>query len=254
MALEVAELFNKASTERALSVALDVVAERIGASSYAASRFATTDHGRSVNSVCRFPAEYEDVFVGKDADLAQDPVMQHLRTSSLPIVWNSSTYIESGRREMFGAMADFGVRSGIALTLHLGDGRHFCIGFNWADDSVPCDSALVSYVQTCAVFAEPAFYRVWNRLDMEQLDIAALTQRELECLYWAGRGLPDPMVGAVMGIGRSVEKRLQSAYRKLGTSNRAEAAVLATRLGLLETFHLKYGRNFSTPTIFPTND
>ncbi len=251
MPLEVAELFACAQTERALSDALETVAEKLGASTFSAARFASSEHGLSVNAVCRYPAGYEDTYVGNDYSCADDPVMQHLRTSSMPIIWDSDTYSRAGHDAMFEPMGDFGVRSGIAVTLHLGQGRHFCLGFNWTADCVPHDPDMVSYLQSCAVFAEPAFYRVWNRMDMTQLDIGALTQRELECLYWAGRGLTDPMIGAQIGIGRSVDKRLQSAYRKLGTSNRAEAAVLATRLGLLESFHLKHGLVTSKPTNFP---
>ena len=251
MAPWMADRFDSARTEQELVQVLDEVMDRLGASSYSASRFASADHAPCVNALCRHPAGYQDCFEGKDFPFARDPVMQHLRTSSVPIAWNADTYRSKGEAAMFEPMGDFGVRSGVALALHLAHGRHFVVGFNWQDDAAPADPAVLTTLQACAVFAEPAFFRVWNGLETAQWDASSLTARELECLYWVGRGHTDGSIGALMGrSGRSVEKRLQSASRKLGTANRTEAAVLATRLGLLEPFHARYGRRYFKPTLF----
>ncbi len=64
---------------------------------------------------------------------------------------------------------------------------------------------------------------------------APLTPREVQVLYWVSKGMTDNLVSTFLGISpRTVRKHVDSTVVKLGASNRVEAAVCATRFGLLE--------------------
>ncbi|PZQ65378.1 MAG: DNA-binding response regulator [Phenylobacterium zucineum] len=57
-----------------------------------------------------------------------------------------------------------------------------------------------------------------------------LTMREAEVLLWLSRGKPNREISEILGISpRTVNKHLEQVFQKLGTENRASAAVLAVR-------------------------
>ena len=73
---------------------------------------------------------------------------------------------------------------------------------------------------------------VWTRDDSEH---HGLTNRELEVLQTIVDGKTNQEAGLTLGISdKTIEKHLESIYRKLGVSSRVEAAVLAVREGILE--------------------
>jgi DNA-binding NarL/FixJ family response regulator len=73
---------------------------------------------------------------------------------------------------------------------------------------------------------------IWTRDDAEQ---HGLTNRELEVLQTIVDGKTNQEAGLTLGISdKTIEKHLESIYRKLGVSSRVEAAVLAVREGILE--------------------
>ena len=62
-----------------------------------------------------------------------------------------------------------------------------------------------------------------------------LTPRETEVLRLIAKGLTIAEVGELLGISRhTAADYVKEVYRKLSVGNRAEAALEATRLGLLE--------------------
>jgi DNA-binding NarL/FixJ family response regulator len=64
---------------------------------------------------------------------------------------------------------------------------------------------------------------------------ANLSPREREVLGLIARGLRSSDAARVLGLAEStVTSHVKSIYRKLGINSRAEAALLATRMGLLE--------------------
>jgi DNA-binding CsgD family transcriptional regulator len=58
----------------------------------------------------------------------------------------------------------------------------------------------------------------------------SLTTRELEVLTWVARGKSAWEIGVILGISkRTVDEHTQTAKRKLGAANRAEAVAIAVR-------------------------
>lgn len=166
----------------------------------------------------------------------RDPVMQHCRRQSVPIIWDQDTYTSQGLGDLWEEQARFGFCTGIAMALHLPEGRHFALGVE-RDQPLPTDrtelTRLVADLQLFAVHAQEAAMRVLTPAPL-LLEHPALTPRELEVLRWTMEGKTAWEVGAILGITeRTVVLHVTNAMHKLGCSNKHQAVLKALRLGLL---------------------
>lgn len=165
-----------------------------------------------------------------------DPVMQHCKRQSVPIIWDQNTYVSAGQGSMWEAQARFGFRTGICLALHMPEGRHFVIGVD-RDQALPKDrgevTRIVADLQLFAVHAQDTAMRVLvpERLQLER---PKLTPRELDSLRWTMDGKTAWEVGAIMGISeRTAVLHINTAMHKLACTNKHQAVLKALRLGLL---------------------
>ena len=71
------------------------------------------------------PRAYKELF-HSNSNGRRDPVMQHCKRQSVPIIWDQSTYVERGVGEMWEEQARFGMSNGIALALHIPRVGIFC--------------------------------------------------------------------------------------------------------------------------------
>lgn len=166
----------------------------------------------------------------------RDPVMQHCKRRSVPIIWNQQTYVECGMGEQWEEMSKFGYSTGIALALHLPDGRHFQFGVD-QDHSLPHNprdlQRVVADLQLFAVHAQDAALRLFLPVSL-QPEHPALTPRELEALRWTMEGKTAWEVGAILGISeRTAVLHVNNAMHKLGCVNKHQAVLKALRLGLI---------------------
>ena len=168
----------------------------------------------------------------------RDPVMQHCKTSGRPIVWDQSTYLKTGHEDLWEQQAPYGYRTGIAMALHMPEGRHFQFGVD-RDQALPKDprtlSQLVAAVQLFTAYAQEAAARVFVPLPLEPEDSAArVTPRELEILRWTLDGRTAWEVGKTLSISEAMAvSQANSAMRKLHCVTKLQAALKAQRLGLL---------------------
>lgn len=166
----------------------------------------------------------------------RDPVMQHCKRQSVPIIWNQDTYTRHGLGERWETQARFGIRTGIALALHLPDGKHFFLGVD-RDGPLPKDQAelqrVVADLQLFAVHAQEAALRLLVPKSPDP-DLPALTPREVEALRWTMEGKTAWEVGNILGISeRTAVLHVTNAMHKLGCVNKHQAVLKAIRLGLL---------------------
>lgn len=180
------------------------------------------------------PPAYRESFQSADS-ARRDPVMQHCKRSSVPIIWNQDTYTSVKQGEKWEEQAHFGYRTGIALALHLPEGRHFVIGVD-RDQPLPATpeevTRLVADLQLFAVHAQDAALRIL--LPTTQVDIPALTPRELESLRWTMEGKTAWELGSILGISeRTAVLHVNNATHKLGCINKHQAVLKALRLGLI---------------------
>ena len=186
-------------------------------------------------AVANAPAEYEDT-MNDEATSRRDPVLQHCKKYSVPIVWNQQTYVSQGQGELWEQQAQFGYLTGIAMALHLPEGRHFALGVV-RDQPLPSDPALltrlVADLQLFAVHAQEAAMRLLVPAPL-QPERPALTPRELESLRWTMEGKTAWEVGTILGISeRTAVLHVNNAMHKLGCVNKHQAVLKALKLGLI---------------------
>src|SRR5205807_1822354 len=96
-----------------------------------------TDHSphlTAFQSVTNAPSDYMPLF--EDMESAKlDPVSQHCKRFSTPIIWDQRVYAEQGRGELWECQAPFGYLSGISVALHLPHGKHFLFGVDSDSDT-----------------------------------------------------------------------------------------------------------------------
>lgn len=129
------------------------------------------------------PRAYKELFANRE-NWRRDPVMQHCKRNSMPIIWDQQTYAEKGLGEKWEEQARFGYRHGIAMALHMPEGRHFFLGVD-RDQPVPGDATimtrLVADLQLFAVHAQDAALRILTPA-LNAPGAPSLTPRELETL------------------------------------------------------------------------
>lgn len=196
------------------------------------------DHGLGNSQfiiVDNTPSDYLDAYV--DPVLSRrDPVMQHLKRQSVPIIWDQSTYIAGGAIDLWEHQSHFGFTTGIAMALHLPEGRHFLLGVD-RDQVLPSNVAelqrLVADLQLFAVHAQDAALRLLLP-ETQQPERPALTPREIEALSWTMEGKTAWEVGQILGISeRTAVLHVNNAMHKLGCVNKHQAVLKALRLGLI---------------------
>jgi len=191
--------------------------------------------GTEFISVDNTPEEFANTF--RDSVLMRrDPVMQHCRKQSVPIIWDQQTYTGQGVGELWEEQAQYGYNTGIAMALHLPEGRHFVLGVD-RDQPLPEDAGelqrLVADLQLFAVHAQEAALRLLLPEPL-QPEKPALTPRELEALYWTMEGKTAWEVGAILGISeRTAVLHVNNAMHKLGCVSKHAAVLKALRLGLI---------------------
>lgn len=182
------------------------------------------------------PAAYRDAFADPMA-YRRDPVMQHCKRQSVPIIWGQTTYVQGGVPDLWEEQAPFGYANGISMALHLPEGRHFVLGVV-RDQALPQDgqalTRLVADLQLFTVHALEAALRLLVPLPL-QPETPKLTPRELEALRWTMEGKTAWEVGAILGISeRTAVLHVNNAMHKLGCVNKHQAVVKALKLGLIQ--------------------
>jgi DNA-binding CsgD family transcriptional regulator len=185
-------------------------------------------------SVSNAPPGYAEA-INDLAIAARDPVMQHCRRQAVPIIWDQHTYTSQGLGTLWEEQARFGFRTGVAMALHLPEGRHFVIGVE-RDRPLPDDSGeltrIVADLQLFAVYAQEAASRVLSPVALA--DRPRLTPRELEALRWTMEGKTAWELGAILGISeRTAVLHVNNAMHKLGCASKHQAVLKALRLGLI---------------------
>ena len=183
------------------------------------------------NTPMAFQQTFDNATVGQ-----RDPVLQHCKRNTVPIIWGQETYLEHDAIELWEHQAHFGYRNGIAMALHLPEGRHFVLGVD-RDQALPADrvelTRIVADLQLFAVHAQDTALRVLVS-EASRPELPALTPRELDVLRWTMDGKTSKEVAAQLGNGeRTTLWHLQNAMIKLGCNSKHQAVLKALRLGLI---------------------
>jgi DNA-binding CsgD family transcriptional regulator len=138
---------------------------------------------------------------------------------------------------MWEEQAFFGLKTGIALALHLPHRRHFFLGVD-RDQRCFAEKAelsqLVADLYLFAVYANEAASRILVSSGEAATGLPPLGPREIECLSWTMEGKTAWEVGAILGLAEAtVVSYLRNAMRKLECVNKQQAVARALRFGLI---------------------
>lgn len=171
------------------------------------------------------------------ADSLRDPVLGHLKRSSRPIVYDQSTYVDAMASDLWEEQAPYGFKTGIALALHMPQGKHVAIGVD-RDQALPDDEGellrMMGAVHLMASFSIEAASRILGADSADDPAGWRLTPREREVLHWTSLGKSSWVIGTILGISESTVKlHLRHAMHKLNCSSKHVAAYRAATLGLI---------------------
>jgi DNA-binding CsgD family transcriptional regulator len=189
----------------------------------------------TVVALNNLPPQYSTAAFALDR-VEQDPVAQHCRRSSMPLVWSQSNYVDCGLGPVWEHQAPFGYANGVAMALHMPKNWVLALGVD-RHASLPQDpiqlTRLVADLQLLAVHASQAAERLFIHPAFAPQP-SCLTPREVECLKWTMEGKTAWEVGAILGISeRTAVLHVNNAAHKLDCVSKHQAVVKAIRLGLI---------------------
>lgn len=169
-------------------------------------------------------------------DSQRDPVLQKLKNTSIPFIYDQSLYVNSGAADLWEEQSAFGYKTGIAVALHLPQGKHFMLGFDRADPLPSNDQTLtwmLANLQLMAVHAQDAALRLL--VPRQSLsDFPYLTPRELEILKWTYARKTAWEVSQILSISQwTVNFHMRSILSKIGVHSKREAVAKALACGVL---------------------
>ncbi len=166
-------------------------------------------------------------------DSARDPVLQKLKTLSVPVIYDQSTYVRGGVPDLWDQQAQFGFHTGIAVCLHLPGNRHFVLGLN-RERALPKDEArlvrMLGDLQLLTVHAQQTALRLYG----QPLTPIKLSAREQLVLRMTIDGKTSKVIARELVCAEvTVNFHLKKISKKLGVSSRHQAARRAQALGLI---------------------
>ena len=199
-----------------------------------------TDHSPTLTefqTISNAPAAYLEDF--ENLELGRiDPVSQHCKRSSVPIIWDRRDYVSQDQQRLYERQAVFGYRSGIAFALHPGRGRHFMFGAEWNHDRCDQVSRYRERFEDLLLFAshaQAAAFELCLPAAKDVEEAPSLTRSELETLRWTMDGKTSWEVGHAMALSeRHATLLMRRAMQKLECSTKYESVLKAIRLGLIQ--------------------
>ncbi len=178
------------------------------------------------------PSAYLESY--KDSDsYSRDPVMQRLKTLSVPVIYDQSLYVREAAADLWEEQAIFGYRSGISVALHLPGQRHFVLGLD-RETALPKSEAklmrMLGDLQLLVVHAQETALRLFGK----PLTDVALSPKEQLILRMTMQGKSAKVIGAeIHSAEATINFHLQNARVKLGVTSKHQAVLKAQSLGLI---------------------
>lgn len=189
----------------------------------------------TVVSVGNTPESFKEAS-HNSSDIKRDPVIRRLKSLSVPFIYDQDLYVDEGAADLWEQQAAYGYRTGIAVALHLPGHKHFLLGVN-REEALPREderlTRMLADLQFLAVHAQDAAQRLLVPPDTE-LDSPHLTPRELDILRLTRDGKSAWVAGQILGISEhTVNFHLRNIQRKLNTTSKHQAVLVAMRHGLI---------------------
>lgn len=217
--------------------------------------FALTDEAAAVAGASSpiVISNYPDGFAASYLRLerhAVDPVLALASETLTALLWEdvvSGKSLSQEQRELDAERREAGLHDEATCPIHGAQGQLFALRFARSEPA-PCDRTQTATLQILAIHVYYALARIWaeatrpaaasgSLADHGQRSIAglcALSQREQEVMLWTARGKSASSISVILDLSENtVNFYVKNAMRKLGTTNRVVAVVLAVRAGLI---------------------
>lgn len=218
-----------------LFAALQAISVEMGFEYFALSHHVDMAHaGSGAIRLHNYPDQWADYYDSHGLGLS-DPVHRASHMTNVGFVWSSIPSMIALTRDDHRVLAlgrEQGVGDGFTVPASVpGESLGSCSFAN--KDGVVIDHAMLPLAQIVGMFAFECARRIWVA---RPPDFAAprLTDRQRDCLLWAGRGKTDWEIGRILDISQdTVERHLKAVRERYGVPKRTLAVVHALFDGTL---------------------
>lgn len=166
-----------------------------------------------------------------------DPTVSHCLKSSLPLIWKPETFTTPPQKKFYEAASGYGLRTGITLPAHGGNGEFGILSFALDSIPKPCGILLndVSLAQLTLVrdyaFESSLKFLAGRPAENEPV---TLTNRERECLLWIINGKSSWEASRLLNCSEAtINFHVTNIKSKFNVRTRRQAAVKAIAQGLI---------------------
>lgn len=183
-----------------------------------------------------FPQQTLDFFINFK-QFGSDPLLGYAFSNTTSILWDDfSKNFEKSKdgKDYFSTLLSQGLSNGFSVPINSLNGQVALISL--ASKNHYIEHKTISD----ALIATEIFSRYlidsFNRIDkIENPKVNNLTERELECVFWACEGKTAWEMSHIIGVTeRTINFHLTSVIKKLGASNRQHAVAKAVLYGLVK--------------------
>lgn len=189
--------------------------------------------GMPRNFLTNFPEGWLDHYV-RNEYYYQDPILKAAIHSSYAMEWRhfkENSALRSAERKILQEAEHFGIKTGVGLGSRNLHGTVQVVSLAAKFEKKFTKRELENITLHCHRIALD--YSSITDPD-EPADLPQLTDRERECLTWAGLGKSSAEAAAIMNISsNTVDFHIKSAMVKLDANSRVLAIVKALRLGVI---------------------
>ncbi|XIA67552.1 autoinducer binding domain-containing protein [Bradyrhizobium sp. TZ2] len=165
-----------------------------------------------------------------------DPVVRRTPMLSGPYLWDELAQqyqLQAGEQRVLDEAREAGLKHGMSVPLFGALGRVSVVSFaSPFDDADP--QYRMSHLNLLAWHFHIAFSEIARPSDASGNRKLTLSEREKDCLRWVAEGKSSWEIGVILKISdNTVNFHLKNVQRKLGTTNRTQAIVMAIRHNLV---------------------
>lgn len=179
-----------------------------------------------------YSPQWQECYVSRGY-LQIDPTVQHALRSLLPIVWSNHLFAQA--RDMWEEANSHGLRIGWAQAVRDANGGVGLLTLARSAEPLTPQELTASQANMAwlAQYAHAAMSQLLTPKLAPETKIT-LTSREKEVLCWTAEGKTAYEIAQILDVSeRTVNFHINNAIAKLETSNKTQAAVKATALGML---------------------
>jgi len=183
-----------------------------------------------------FPQETLDYFIQRK-QLGTDILLGYAFSNTTSILWNElsqNTEKSKNNTGYFSELLSQGLNNGLSVPINSPNGQVALISL--ASKNRDLDEKIINDALITTEIFSRYLFDAFNRIDkIENPKVSHLTERELECVFWACEGKTAWEMAHIIGVTeRTINFHLTSVIKKLGASNRQHAVAKAVLYGLVK--------------------